>query len=326
MIIVKLTGGLGNQLFQYAFARRIALVNDMKLKLDNITGFEDDPYIRVYSLRHFNIEENLVSRKEIHLLQKKGQFCRKVIRFIERVLRFTQRKVKYNYSFDFLKIYHLCSGCLHIIERSLNFNQNIYNIKLKKNAYLVGYWASEKYFKDIRDIICNEFTVRESLDGINLKIANEIERSNSVSIHIRRLHGISAIGEKVSTKGVNLHGYSSLEYYNIAVKYFLNKSLNFRFFVFADDIDWAKKNINFPTQIAFVSQNHKKEGKDYEDLRLMSLCKHNIIANSTFSWWGAWLNKNPDKIVIAPKIWFRDPAANATIKLEDLYPKEWIII
>jgi len=316
MIIVKLKGGLGNQLFQYAFARRLALVNNnVQLKLDHLTGFEHDFYGRVYSLRHFNINENLLSRKEIDHVQKKGRICRKIIRALERRLR------HYNL-FDFLQP-HLCRGCLFVNQRSGGFNKNIYEIKFKKDLYFDGYWGSEKYFKDIEDIIRKEFTAKYALEGANLKIANKISDTNSVSLHVRRLHGISNNGN-IDIKGVNIHGATNLEYYHSAIEYLSEKYNNLHFFIFSDDSEWMQKNMKLSFPTTYVNINGID--KDYEDLRLMSLCKHNIIANSTFSWWGAWLNENPYKIVIAPKKWFNDPDANAKIKFEDLYPKEWLML
>ncbi len=315
MVIIKLMGGLGNQLFQYAFARRLALVNNVQLKLDHLTGFEHDFYGRVYSLRHFNINENLLSRKEIDHVQKKGRICRKIIRILERRLR------HYNL-FVFLQI-HLRIGCLFITQRRGGFNKNTYEMKFKKDVYLDGYWGSEEYFIDIENIIREELQVKYPLEGANLKIANKINKTNSISLHIRKLHGISNNG-KLDINAVNIHGTIDPEYYHRAVQYLSNKYNNLHFFIFADDPEWTQKNMKLSFPKTYVNINGVD--KDYEDLRLMSLCKHNIIANSTFSWWGAWLNNNPDKIVIAPKKWFKDPAWNSKINFEDLYPKEWIIL
>jgi Glycosyl transferase family 11 len=176
---------------------------------------------------------------------------------------------------------------------------------------LDGYWQSEKYFIDCSKLIRKDFTFKNELDSYNLKLKSKIDKTNSVSIHIRR-------GDYVNNLNTNAtHGLCSIDYYIKAVNYITERIESPYFFVFSDDIEWAKKNImlNFPCQ--FIS--HNIGSKSYLDMQLMSLCKHNVIANSSFSWWGAWLNSNDNKIVIAPRKWF---AVNTDIC--DLIPSNWI--
>jgi hypothetical protein len=147
----------------------------------------------------------------------------------------------------------------------------------------------------------------------NEEMAHRIGGEESaVSIHVRR-------GDYVSDAGTNrFHGTCSVDYYHDAVDRISGFAPASHFFVFSDGIDWAKENLRLRQPVTYVDFNDGE--KNYEDLRLMSLCKHHIIANSSFSWWGAWLNPNPDKIVIAPKKWFNDPSINT----DDLIPNSWL--
>lgn len=300
MIIIKLKGGLGNQLFQYAFGRRIAIDNNLPLKLDIVSGYNNDFYKRLYRLKHFNIQAEIASTEDLNkaIILQSPSIIGKSIRFASRFRPYYKNYV--------------------VKELHYFFDTNV--LRPNKNVYFDGYWQSERYFIKIKDIILKEFTVKYPFNGINLAIANKIQATNSVCIHIRRNHGISTDG-KVDINAVeNIYGQVSLNYYYDAVKYLSNKFNNMRFFVFSDNPEWAKRNLklSYPTQ--FISHNI---GKEYEDLRLISLCKHNIIANSTFSWWGAWLSTNPNKIVIAPKNWVNDNYMS--IQNKDLFPQSWIL-
>lgn len=290
MIITKLIGGLGNQMFQCAAGRRAAYVNNTSLKLD-ITGYENQVGItpRKYALNIFNIQENFASINEINKLKKNT--------FIQKILK---------------KIHPVFTNKSYVREKVHNFDPDI--LKISDNTYLEGYWASEEYFKDIEDIIRKEFTLKNKPDAINQKMISRIKNCDSVSIHIRR-------GDYVNDKKTNqFHGVCDLNYYLRAIALIAKKVKSPKFFVFSDDIEWAKQNLLLKFPCIYVEHNTGK--KDYEDMRLMSYCQHNIIANSSFSWWGAWLNKNKDKIVIAPKKWFNDKSINT----KDLIPDSWIKI
>ena len=292
MIIVKLIGGLGNQMFQYAMARRIAYVHNVPLKLD-ITGFNnynkrDTP--RTYELKHLNIIEDFASKTEIDKFKTKKGFAGLISSFKKNSRPYYKRA--------------------YIREKSKSFDPNMLQVSI--NAYLEGYWTSEKYFSDIEDLIRREFTVKHKPDTINEQLAQTIRVFEAVSLHVRR-------GDYVSNPQANrFHGLCSLEYYYKGIDMLVEKLENPHFFVFSDDPKWAKKNLNIEFPAKFVTHNGPE--KNYEDLRLMSLCKHNIIANSTFSWWGALLNKNPEKIVIAPKKWFN----NEDIDTRDVIPESWV--
>jgi len=292
MVIVKLMGGLGNQMFQYAAARRLAYVHGSPLKLD-LRWFSDIVEVntsREYALDIFAIQEDFATREEVEALTARKQV------FVERLIA----KVMWR------KPLAVPS---YIREKQFYFDPAI--LSLPDNVYLEGYWQSEKYFAEIEDIIRKEFTVKTDQAGQNRKLAEMIASSESVSLHIRR-------GDYVSNPETNkYHGTRDLDYYSRCVEQLTETVKNPHFFIFSDDRDWSSDNLKLPCPTILVDHNGVDKG--YEDLRLMSQCKHHIIANSSFSWWGAWLNKNPDKIVIAPKKWFNISEHNT----EDLIPKKW---
>jgi len=289
MIIVKLIGGLGNQLFQYAAGRRLAQVHQVPLKLD-ITGFETYK-LHKYSLQHFNIIEEFAGAGELAGFKYRPSLPGKVAGFLFRQFgpsrKITLVKEKYFY-----------------------FDPQI--LGGGANAYLEGYWQSEKYFKDVETVIRHDFSFKQGLDAANQDAVRQITGCNAVSVHIRR-------GDYVSNPATNsAHGTASMDYYRAAMKLVAEKNPDARFFVFTDDPDWVGKNMSFAYPVTLLT--HNNADKNYEDLRLMSLCRHNIVANSSFSWWGAWLNANTEKIVIGPKKWFND----AALDTKDLVPDGWL--
>lgn len=288
VIIVKLFGGLGNQMFQYAAGRRLANLHNTDLKFD----FQGLNYKikRNYALSIFNINEKFATSREIGNLKfKRRNLLKKIV----------------------AKIFNIPPkhSLAHIKEKYFNFDPEILN--QPNEVYLSGYWQSEKYFKDIEEIIRNEFTIKYPQTGKNKDFAKQINSCESVSIHIRR-------GDYISDAEVNqYHGICELDYYYSCIKQMTQKIDKPIFFVFSDEPAWTRENfrIDYPTVII----EHNSPENAYEDLRLMSQCKHNIIANSSFSWWGAWLNSNPYKIIFSPRIWF----ANTDRCDYDLVPKNW---
>jgi len=279
MIITKLIGGLGNQMFQYAAGKQISTTNNTKLKLD-VTGYDHQVGItpRKYMLDIFNIQAVPAGKSEVwrHRLT---------------MAMFRHHKIQ--------------QKDIHNIHQFL---------AIPDNSYLEGYWGSEKYFKGVEGIIRQDFTFKSRPDVGNKKLIEKIKNSMSISIHIRR-------GDYVLDKKTNqFHGVCSLDYYLRAVKLITQKVSRPHFFVFSDDHQWAEKHFKLQQPMEVVKHNYRKN--HHEDMRLMTCCHHHIIANSSFSWWGAWLNSNPDKIVIAPKKWFRDPSINT----KDLVPQSWIKI
>ena len=283
MIIVKLSGGLGNQMFQYAASRSLALRNNDILKFD-LSWFKNlgdtNRYFKLYVFNIINIAE--ATEEEIRNLKP------------TRLLRF-------------LKLYN---QQMYFKEKYFNFDPEI--LKLKGDIYLDGYWQSEKYFKDFDSVIRQEFNLKNPISVEAQNISLKIISDNSVSIHVRR-------GDYVSSpKTFAYHGVCSLPYYKQAIDIMKGKLKNPVFYIFSDDMQWVKEKLKIDGDIVYVS---RLEIKDYEEMILMSQCKNNIIANSSFSWWAGWLNKDHQKIVIAPQKWF-----NLQKNIKDLIPEKWICI
>jgi len=300
MIVVKLFGGLGNQLFQYAFGKKLSLKTNQKLYLEIESGFKNDPYQRNYNLSPFKVQENLLKNDPISMDMHHLSIDKK----------HWQGTIK-NYLLG-LKRHHWQL----IREKNLEYDASIEVIK--KHSYLDGFWQSENYFKDVREEILQDFQLKASLKNENALISKKMSEVVSVSLHIRRVHGVELPGQHHH----KIHGGLDFAYYQKAIDIIAAQHPNLELFVFSDDIEWAKENFKSRFPVEFMSQND--DAHNYLDLVLMSHCKHQIIANSTFSWWAAWLNQNPEKIVIAPKMWFVDQEMNAQTK--DLIPSDWLRI
>ncbi|MFZ2303233.1 MAG: alpha-1,2-fucosyltransferase [Minisyncoccia bacterium] len=286
MIIVKLKGGLGNQMFQYAVGLSVATRQGDELKLDT-TGYDDPRYVnadtpRQYRLYPFYISGSIATTDEVKKYKYPFGILSKAIRFL---------------NFRILK--------RHNVDYEPSFSKKSHN-------YIEGYFQSEKNFMAVRDKVLKEFIIKKESE-VFLTEKNKIDKTNSVSVHIRR-------GDYASDpKTKNAHQVCSREYYDRAMILARSKIGNPTFYFFSDDIDWAKKEFGESPDFKYVS-NPKLE--DYEELLLMSSCSHHIIANSSFSWWGAYLNQNQNKIVIAPKKWVNkeiDPHTN-------VIPEGWIRI
>jgi hypothetical protein len=294
MITVKIIGGLGNQLFQYALGRHLAEIHNTSLALD-ITGYETYK-LHSYSLWAFNIRENFASPEETASLTVRKQ------RVMERLsARLLHRRPK-------LAPTHIRE------ERSQHYRFNPDILSLPDGVYLDGYWQTEKYFIDIAGIIRREASVKFSQIGKDKEIAQVIDSVESVSLHIRR-------GDYVSNpKTHHARGTCDLNHYFRCVEQLCRRVTNPHFFIFTDDPQWARDNLNLSYPTTFV--DHNNADKNYEDLRLMSQCKHHIIANSSFSWWAAWLNPREDKMVFAPKRWLAASYQNCP----DIVPTQWITL
>ncbi|MGA1868153.1 MAG: alpha-1,2-fucosyltransferase [bacterium] len=289
MIIVKLIGGLGNQMFQYAAGRRLSHVLGHDLKLD-ISGFEKYS-LRTYHLNVFNTEENFATADEIADL--KGQRQRKV----KCVLKFMKRRQRK-------------SAPTYVKEKHFHFDPGVLN--LQKGVYLEGYWQSEKYFIDIKTLIQREFTIKVPQTIKNRELSKIIDSCESISLHVRR-------GDLINNPHTRLfHGTCDLDYYSRSTDYISQIVKHPHFFIFSDSPEWVRNNLHLTYPAILIE--HNTPNKCYEDLRLMSQCKHHIVANSSFSWWGAWLGKNKNKIVIAPEKWFNTQECDT----KDLLPTGWV--
>lgn len=295
MIVTRLIGGLGNQMFQYAVGRAISYRYGDKFKID-ISGFNYYK-LRDFRLDVFNIKGNFATQKDIEMLIPRKTQLSEWMLYRAKLMMLPDYKKPY------------------VSQKVHSFDPDI--VKIKKNAYLNGYWQSELYFVDVADIIRNDFTLKEDLDEQNINIQEEIINSNSVSMHIRR-------GDYVSNpKTRKTHGALSLDYYNSALEMMTQKANNPVIYVFSDDIPWVQDNLKTELPLRFM--NHNDSDHDYKDLLLMRACKHHIIANSSFSWWGAWLSEYAGKIVIAPRQWF-SPAVMKRRGRIDIIPQDWIVL
>ena len=291
MIIVKLIGGLGNQMFQYAAAKALALRHHTDVKVDT-TELEIDPAGK-FTKRHFELgifeaDIHIATKDELAPFLKLGNS--KVKRELQRRLPFLYRR-------------------LMAVESGSPYHPEF--LEYPENTYLSGFWQSELYFTNVAEEIRKDFTFANKIIEGNKELASKISITNSVSAHVRR-------GDYITNANANqFHGLCSLDYYNQAVSLISAKENGLELFVFSDDIAWCKENLKYDFPVHFVETNDA-----HGDMYLMSLCKHNIIANSSFSWWGAWLNRNPKKTVVAPKQWVADTSVNT----QDLIPGGWIKI
>jgi len=291
MICVRLEGGLGNQLFQYAAARALAL------RLNTQTFYDD-------ALLHQ--KRSAVTSRELEL----GAFRCVAQPFINRIFilaRFAKYIAPISKYFFPYQILTEKSSC------------DLSYFAAQGNLYLAGYWQSYRYFENYSIEISRELLPCKSLSLASQEIHAHIKScSESVAIHVRR-------GDYVSHgSAASFHGALDVDYYKKAVSLMRNRLFEPHFFVYSDDIAWCKENLNLSNQVRFIENNDK--ARAWEDLVLMRDCQHHIIANSSFSWWGAWLadvdNKVRDHIVIAPKNWFRGKKINLT----DRFPSHWILI
>lgn len=286
MIAIKLTGGLGNQMFQYACAAALAERTGSEVVMDK-SGFynqpkEDTP--REYDLDIFNLEQEFLPKRIKQIPDTYPEF----------------KKV----TWEFLG-YKVLRG---FTERHYNFDKNVLGLE---NVFLNGFFQSEKYFIDQQEIIRRAFKFKNNPSEKNAELISQMESTESVSIHVRR-------GDYVSNANAKkFHGLTGVPYYNRAIELINERVSNPVFYIFSDDPQWCRENIIAGSSARYIDHNVGKNS--FEDMRLMSFCNHNIIANSSFSWWGAWLNENPDKYVVAPKQWFQDNS----IDTSDVIPDKW---
>lgn len=291
MITSHIIGGLGNQMFQYAAGRSLALRNGCELQLDTSD-------FAAYTL-HQGFELDTVFGIDLHRLDKKSS---------DKLLGWRKHRFL-NKLFDQLKVIESLNLT---IAREPSFNYWPRWKYLQAPAYLLGYWQSERYFSEFEHEIRHDFRFHQDLDSESNRIAVALANTTSVSLHVRR-------GDYASNpKTTALHGLCSPVYYSKAIEYLAHRINDLHLFIFSDDIPWVKANLPIEGHDhTYVS--HNKGSDSWRDMQLMSLCQHHIIANSSFSWWGAWLNPSPNKIVVAPAKWFAKD-----IDTSDLIPEPWI--
>jgi hypothetical protein len=278
MIIAKLMGGMGNQMFQYAIARNLSIRNNVDLKID------------LSFLKNRNMGHNFVYRDyDLDLFNINGDFN---INFSNKIVVANQPH------------YHYSQPFMNSVSNSLNTGNTV---------LLDGYWQSPLFFSENEEQIRKDFEFKDDIEnqtGIVKDMLDSIKSNNSVMVNVRRTDYLNT----------NFHGVMGLDYINNAKQIMDSKVENTHYFIFSDDVEWCKENIHFDN-MTIVDHQYKGDRFGHY-LQLMSKCKHFIIPNSTFAWWGAFLNRDTDKIVIAPKQWFADNSINTT----DLIPSNWIRI
>uniref|UniRef100_B3ELZ7 Glycosyl transferase family 11 n=1 Tax=Chlorobium phaeobacteroides (strain BS1) TaxID=331678 RepID=B3ELZ7_CHLPB len=280
-VVVHLTGGLGNQMFQYALGRSISINRNCPLLLN--TSFYDTYDKFSCGLSRYNVKAEFIKKNSYY----NNKYYRYVIRLLSR----------YGVACYFGSYYE---------KKIFSYDEKVYK---RSCVSYYGTWQSYGYFDSIRDILLRDYEMVGCLEEEVEKYVSDIKRVDSVSLHIRR-------GDYFDNKRLqSIHGILTMEYYYKAMSLFPDSSV---FYVFSDDIEWVRENLITNTNIVYVvleSDNPENE------IYLMSLCKNNIISNSTFSWWGAWLNKNKYKKVIAPRMWYKDNQSSS-----DLMPSDWCLI
>ena len=284
MNIVWIDGGLGNQMFQYALAMKLGSLG-REVKID-VTKYAEHHVHNDFELdRVFGLSCPLASVKEIRRLGYR----------------------KANHLTEFLKRTPFCKKTIYSHE-SYAYDERVLELD---GYYLEGYWQSERYFFDIQDAIREAYRFPALTDGRHRELEAQMRSECSVGVHVRR-------GDYL--RFPKFQNICTLEYYGKAMDYFRKRFPGeARFFVFTNDMPWAVEHFQ-GKDCCFVEGNTGTDS--YRDMQLMSLCRHNIIANSSFSWWGAWLNENPDKIVAAPGRWINDPGEDQ----KDIVPESWIKI
>ncbi len=285
MLIVKMQGGLGNQLFQYAFAKGLEHRTGKSVFFD--TSEYDSNSFRKFQLDAFCMEYKVASSRDVNAIKSTGFF-----------LRTLGKAVPYFFKSQVFR------------EKNLAYDPSCFEIK--GNVYYDGYWQSEKYFQQVKDTLFQELKLKQIQNIRFIDLKNEIERQNeTVSLHFRR-------GDYVSDPNTNLfHGVCGLDYYERSIRFISSKVGISRLYVFSDDLDWVRENFKSEIPITFVGE----EVSDVESLLLMSFCNHQVVANSTFSWWGGWLSQN-DGFKIAPQKWFSAKEKESS----DIVPDSWVVL
>lgn len=289
MIVARIYGGLGNQLFQYAAARSLSLKLNEELILDTFEYKYDKRKVnREFELKHFNISARTPNTREEKVIKLyRNPLTRRIFNTWPLKLYREKKIYEYDVEFDYLN----------------------------GDIFLDGYWQSYHYFSKIRDVLLDDLTPKWLPETEETDFINIAKKYNSVSVHVRR-------GDYINNKKANAyHGTCSIEYYKKSFEVASKKISDPVFLIFSDDLDWVRENIPLPKKSVFV-ENDTAGFSPCVDLSIMSSCKNHIIANSSFSWWGAWLGTSINKIVIYPKKWIND---QRTV-FADLHPVEWIAL
>lgn len=286
MIIVRIYGGLGNQMFQYGAGKALATYYDVPLKLDL-------RWMRRYRHREFLLDRFPISFDEAACSDW---------------LKFTWFPFQRHPFFLYMKLIRKLNPLIYM-EQSLPYNPGFWN--LGSDCFLFGYFQSEQYFKNYSDLVRKEFSYNPDLSLYAPEVIRAVQTRGSTAIQFRR-------GDYVTNSAANRSiGICPMEFYDRAVAYVESRQKQFHLVVFSDEIDWCRENLRYD-KVVFAE---RKGGTPLDDMFIAAQCDNIILANSTFSWWCAWLNQNPAKIVVAPGQWFRNPELNR--QTSDLIPEGW---
>lgn len=289
-MVIKIQCGLGNQMFQYAFAKALQRKKGLRHITLNIRDFRRNGGHNGFELKRvFEIKDTCIDAPDLRRI-----FCRQIR---ERLPHADEKDL------------YRSPGC--VVERRPAFFEDYAKGNVRCRFY-DGYWQSEEYFADEAEYIRSLFTFPQLDEPENLAVLPLIENTQSVALHVRR-------GDYLGISRFLCLGET--DYYSQAIHKMEELVKQPRYFVFSDDFCWCRENLKLPSDTVFVDWNRGE--KSFRDMQLMSLCRHNIIANSSFSWWGAWLNAHTDKIVIAPD---RVYTRNSGYHDEHYMPKAWIKI
>ena len=287
-MIIRVTGGLGHQMFQYAFKK------ELNYLYPNYNIFLDTSYY---------------DSRKIH----QGYELKKVFGIEDKIQK---GLAEHDFLYKVQKKMANCAGTNLLTSKNIIMELKIgYYPKAMRNreekTYYDGYWQSEKYFTNVSDSMRQEFEFSPFTEEKNIDLLKILQSEECVSIHVRRGDYLSA------SQYVQL---SNTSYYQDALQVMQQHNSNLQFIILSDDVEWCARYLSCGPNAIYVTWN--KGEKSYRDMQIMSLCQHNIIANSSFSWWGAWLNKNPNKMVIAPKSFFKGVSAVE----QKIVPDEWLTI
>jgi len=298
MIIVEFMGDLGNQMFQYAFYKALkAKYPYVEVKADISNYYMHNDHYDFELSKIFNINLDVATKLDL-IKAGKGIYIFNNINFIKKSLN----KIISLFQQFYFKIYK--NKYIYIRKPACNafdFNPEYFSLDIRDNYYFSGFWQNELYFIDIKSQLLSDFNFSESLFCAYSAIAKAILNTESISIHIKRRDYVNTDFDVLT-----------IDYYKNAIEYILNRINDPVFFIFSDDIEYSEKHFHYLSNKHFVSENRNVD--NYRDMLLMSKCKHNIIANSSFSFWGAYLNKNSNKIIIVPNTFAKNCSAYLVCK------------
>jgi hypothetical protein len=287
-VIARIRGGLGNQLFCYAAARRLAVVSNAELVIDDVTGFaRDHTYRRKYALDVFNIPARKASPRERMALFERAR--RGIAKLLASRKTFADRR--------------------YIVELTPDFDERLVSLKLRHDVYLDGLWQSEGYFKDVEATIRSDLVFKAPQDSVNRSMAERMQGPDAVSVHVRWFD---------PGQGDGTNNMSRL-YYRRAIEKMESLTPSAHYFVFSDRPESVGGMLDLPERCYTVVSHNRGDASAYADMWLMAKCSKHIIANSTFSWWGAWLSDSSRKVVFCPN----PDSAKTNWNFKGLVPDDW---